>query len=47
MVSLQWFTVAHVFDLEAAAAKHTSHPSLSVVMAQVVCESPDIPAVVW
>lgn len=39
--------VAHVFDLEAVAAKHTSPPSLSLVMAEVVCESQDIPAVVW
>lgn len=49
MVSLQWFpfAVAHVFDLEAVAAKHTGPPSLSLVMAGVVCESQDIPAVVW
>lgn len=49
MLSLQWFplAVAHVFDLEAVAAKHTSPPSLSLVMADVVCESQDIPGVGW
>lgn len=49
MVSLQWFPLAaaHVFDLEAAAAKRTSPPSLSLVMAEVACERQDISAVGW
>ena len=49
MVSWQWFlfTAAHVFDLEAVAAKRTSPPSLALVMAEVVRESQDIPAVGW
>lgn len=49
MLSLQWFplAVAHVFDLDAVAAKYTSPPSLSLVMADVVCESQDIPGVGW
>lgn len=49
MVSLQWFplAVALGFDLEAAAAKHASPPSLSLLMAEAVCKSQDIPAVGW
>lgn len=49
MVSLPRFplTVAHVFDLEAAAAKHASPPSRSLVMAEAVWECQDIPAVGW
>lgn len=39
------FLIALVFDLEAAAAKSTSTAlPLSLLMAEVVCKSQDIPA---
>lgn len=47
MVSLPWFSLAWalMFDLESVAVKHTRPLSLSVPMAEAVCESQDIPTV--
>lgn len=47
--SNSWFppAIAHVFDLDAVAAKRSSPPSLSLVMAEVVSKGQDIPAVGW